>query len=443
MRVIGLMSGTSHDAIDAAAADLTLDGDTLVLTPLGMISAAYDDELRAELAGALPPAGTDPATVCRLDTRIGQAFAAAAVRADRELCGGRADLTASHGQTVYHWAGAGRVHGTLQIGEPAWIAEATGRPVVSGFRTRDVSAGGQGAPLVSIVDVMWLRGRPGVPVALNLGGIGNVTVVPDAPGGEPLAFDTGPANALIDAAVRELAGRDGAGAARTMDTGGALAARGRVHGPLLRRLLDEPYYALPAPKTTGKELFHPPYLRAALDAFGPLPPRDVVATLTRLTARTVADAVRPLGATEVIASGGGTRNPVLMRWLREELGGDGGVPLRTSDELGLPSRAKEAYAFAVLGWLTAHGLPGTVPSCTGARHATVLGSITPGGPGLRLPEPLTTAPTRLSVRPARTPALRGRGRPEANPEDRTYDGREPGAGGSPCRQTSRPGAGEA
>ncbi|KOU21833.1 anhydro-N-acetylmuramic acid kinase [Streptomyces sp. WM6368] len=404
MRVVGLMSGTSYDAIDAAAADLTLDGDTLVLTPLGAISTAYDDALRADLAGALPPAGVDLAAVCRLDTRIGRAFAAAAVRADEELCGGRADLVASHGQTVFHWAEDGRVHGTLQIGEPAWIAEATGRPVVSGFRTRDVAAGGQGAPLVSIVDVMWLRGRPGVPVALNLGGIGNVTVVPGGAketGGEPLAFDTGPANALIDAAVRALAGRDVSGRPYAMDAGGALAARGTVHRPLLRRLLDDPYYARNAPKTTGKERFHLPYLRAALEECGPLPVEDVVATLTRLTARTVADAIRPFGATEVIASGGGTRNPVLMGLLREELGGEPGgagrCVVRSSDELGLPAGAKEAYAFAVLGWLTAHGLPGTVPSCTGARHASVLGSITPGGPGLHLPRPPATAPGRLTI----------------------------------------------
>ncbi|MFE2310372.1 anhydro-N-acetylmuramic acid kinase, partial [Streptomyces sp. NPDC059411] len=155
MRVVGLMSGTSYDAIDAAAADLALDGDALVLTPLGMISTAYGEDLRAALAGALPPARTDLAAVCRLDTRIGRAFAAAAVRADLELCDGRADLIASHGQTVYHWTEDGRVHGTLQLGEPAWIAEATGRPVVSGFRTRDVAAGGPGAPRVSGVDVMW------------------------------------------------------------------------------------------------------------------------------------------------------------------------------------------------------------------------------------------------------------------------------------------------
>ncbi|MER6444268.1 anhydro-N-acetylmuramic acid kinase [Streptomyces venezuelae] len=418
MRVVGLMSGTSYDAIDAAAADLSLDGDTLVLTPLGMISTAYDDALRSDLAAALPPAATDLATVCRLDTRIGRAFAAAAVRADEELCGGRTDLVASHGQTVFHWSEDGRVHGTLQIGEAAWIAEATGRPVVSGFRTRDVAAGGQGAPLVSIVDVMWLRGRPGVPVALNLGGIGNVTVVPgstqEGPRGEPLAFDTGPANALIDVAVRALAGRDAAGEAYSMDTGGALAAQGTVHPQLLRRLLDDPYYARPAPKTTGKELFHLPYLRTVLDSCGPLPAEDVVATLTRLTARTVADAIRPFGATEVIASGGGTRNPVLMDWLREELRGAGaaggagradGCVVRSSDELGLPSGAKEAYAFAVLGWLTAHGLPGTVPSCTGARRASVLGSITPGGPGLCLPRPPHTAPVRLTVGGGPRPGL--------------------------------------
>lgn len=249
---------------------------------------------------------------------------------------------------------------------------------------------------------MWLRGRPGVPVALNLGGIGNVTVVPggaQGTGGEPLAFDTGPANALIDAAVRALAGHDASGGAYTMDTDGALAARGAVHPPLLRRLLDDPYYARPAPKTTGKERFHLPYLRAALGQYGPLPAEDVVATLTRLTARTVADAIRPFGATEVIASGGDAQPGADGL----AAGGTGtgrcgrGCVVRSSDELGLPAGAKEAYAFAVLGWLTAHGLPGTVPSCTGARRASVLGSITPGGPGLCLPRPPATAPVRLIV----------------------------------------------
>ncbi|MFJ3103982.1 anhydro-N-acetylmuramic acid kinase [Streptomyces sp. NPDC086835] len=377
MRVVGLMSGTSYDAIDAAAADIVLKDGTLAVTPLGMIGERYDEALRAALAGALPPAATTLAQVCRLDTGIGQAFAAAAVRADRQLCGGKAQLIASHGQTVYHWAEDGRVHGTLQLGQPAWIAEATGCPVVSDFRPRDVAAGGQGAPLVSLVDVLWLRGRPGVPVALNLGGIANVTVA--GASGDPVAFDTGPANALIDAAVVEVTrGR------AAYDEDGALAAAGRVHAPLLERLLSEPYYRLPPPKTTGKELFHAGRLRAALSGFEALAPEDVVATLTRLTARTVADAVRPLGATEVVASGGGTRNPALMAALRAELAG---TPLRTSDELGVPAAAKEAYAFAVLGFLTVHGLVGTVPACTGARGARVLGSLTPGNRPLRLPPP--------------------------------------------------------
>ncbi|MEU7577148.1 anhydro-N-acetylmuramic acid kinase [Streptomyces sp. NPDC041068] len=385
MRVIGLMSGTSYDAIDAAAADLILDGDRLTLTPLGLISRGYDDGLRAALAAALPPAATTLAEVCRLDTRIGRAFAAAAVEADRELCDGQAELVASHGQTVYHWVEDGQVHGTLQIGQPAWIAEATGLPVVADFRPRDIAAGGQGAPLVSLVDRMWLRGRPGAPAALNLGGIANIT----APDGT--AFDTGPANALVDAAVSEAT--DGR---LTYDLDGELAARGTVHEGLLDRLLAEPYYAAPTPKTTGKELFHLPYLRTALQGYEKLPTEDVVATLTCLTARTVADAVRSVKASEVVASGGGTRNPALMAALRAELGG---VPLRTSDELGLPSAAKEAYAFAVLGFLTLHGLPGTVPQSTGARHASVLGSITPGRRGAPWPEGVAGAqgPLRLVV----------------------------------------------
>lgn len=384
MRVIGLMSGTSYDAIDAAAADLTIDGDRLLLSPLGLITRGYDEELRTALGAALPPAATTLADVCRLDTRIGQAFATAAGEADRELCDGRAELVASHGQTVYHWVEEGQVHGTLQIGQPAWVAEATGLPVVSDFRPRDIAAGGQGAPLVSIVDRMWLRGRPGAPAALNLGGIANITAA------DGTAFDTGPANALIDAAVRELTRER-----LTCDVDGEMAGRGTVDEGLLAVLLGEPYYARPAPKTTGKELFHLPYLRAALTGYEALAPQDVVATLTRLTARTVADAVRSVNASEVIVSGGGTRNPTLMAFLRAELGS--GIPVRTSDELGLPSAAKEAYAFAVLGFLTAHGLPGTVPESTGARHASVLGSITPGRAGVRVPAPEGGGPVRLVV----------------------------------------------
>ncbi|TDD19726.1 anhydro-N-acetylmuramic acid kinase [Kribbella turkmenica] len=368
MRVIGLMSGTSYDAVDAAAADLRFDGDRLVLTPLGLLSQPYTPELRAAIAGSLPPASTSMEQVCRLDTGIGRAFAEVARQAVEQLCGGSADLIVSHGQTVFHWVDGGTVRGTLQLGQPAWIAEATGTAVVSDLRARDVAAGGQGAPLVSILDVLWLRGRPGVPIALNLGGIANITVVH----GEPVAFDTGPANALIDAVVQELTGRE-------FDVDGVMAGRGRVHDVLLERLLSEPYYGRSAPKSTGKELFNLAYLARALEGLSEIPADDLVATVTALTARTVADAVRRYGGTEVIASGGGIRNPVLMDQLASELGP---VPLRSTDELGLPSAAKEAYAFAVLGFLTVNGLGGTVPSCTGARHPSVLGSVTPGARGI-------------------------------------------------------------
>jgi anhydro-N-acetylmuramic acid kinase len=386
MRVIGLMSGTSYDAIDAAAADLWLDGDTLFLAPLGMVSQTYTDELRAALAAALPPAGTTMEQVCRLDTAVGQAFGELAERANAELCDGRAEVIASHGQTVFHWVDRDQVKGTLQIGQPAWIAERTGCTVVSDFRPRDVAAGGQGAPLVSAFDVLWLRGRPGTSVALNLGGIANITVA--GRGADPVAFDTGAANALIDAAVKERTA-----GAMSFDRDGEMAAAGRVDTDLLARLLADPYYARPAPKTTGKELFHLRYLTQALNGLPSITDEDVIATLTALTAHTVADAIRHAGATEVIASGGGTLNPTLMAMLRRQLAG---VRVLTSDELGLPSAAKEAYAFAVLGFCTVNGLPGTVPSCTGARHSSVLGSLTPGRSGLPRHQP-AAVPTRLRI----------------------------------------------
>ncbi|MGC5287640.1 anhydro-N-acetylmuramic acid kinase [Micromonospora sp. DT231] len=387
MRVIGLMSGTSYDGIEAAAAEFQLSGDTLRMRPLGRLSHPYPEELRTRIAAALPPASTTTEAITVLDTGIGQAFAEAGVRALAELCGGDADLVVSHGQTMHHWVDGGVVRGTLQLGQPAWIAEATGLPVVADLRTRDVAAGGQGAPLVALFDTLLLRGLPGVPAALNLGGIANITVV--APDADPLAYDTGPANALLDAAARHFSG-----GVEEYDRDGRGAAAGEVNPALLRRLLDEPYYRQPGPKSTGKELFHLPYLLAAL-ADAPTPDqRDVLATLTRLTAVTVAAACRDHGVTQLVVSGGGAHNPTLLRMIGEELPD---VRLSSSDDLGVVSDAKEALAFALLGYLSVHGLPGTLPSGTGARHASVLGSITPGRQPLRLPAPVDTAPDRLIV----------------------------------------------
>lgn len=379
------MSGTSYDAVDVAVASFRVDGETLRLRPLGERSLPYDEELRAEISGLLPPAATTIEAVCRLDTRLGQVFAEAAT-AGLELAGGRADLVVSPGQTVFHWVEGGRARGTLQLGEATWIARRTGVPVLSGLRGADIALGGQGAPLVPAFDALLLAPDGGAPrAALNLGGIANLTVLaPDAP---VIGYDIGPANALVDAAVRRWYGEP-------YDADGRHAAAGRVHPRLLELLLAEPYYAAPPPKSTGKELFHPGYLDdrlAALDAA--VAPDDLVATLTELTARIVADACDRHGVGEVVAAGGGVRNPVLWRRLGEL--GAGRWRLRTVDELGVPAQAKEAYAFALLGWLSWHGLPGALPSVTGAREAAVLGSWTPSGPP-RPPGPVP-APRRLRV----------------------------------------------
>ncbi|MEJ8280720.1 anhydro-N-acetylmuramic acid kinase [Pseudonocardia spirodelae] len=387
MIVVGLSSGTSVDGIDVAAAELTLDGPEVVLRTLGHTEVAFEPGLRAAVLDALPPAPTTLEAVARIDTGLGRAFADAA-RTGVELAGGRADLVASHGQTLFHWVEDGRVHGTLQLGQPAWIAEATGLPVVSDLRARDVAAGGQGAPLACVLDVLLLRGRtaPGTAAAaLNLGGIANVTVVPAD--GDPVAFDTGPANALLDAAVRAATGGHA-------DTGGVRAARGTVDEAALARLLAEPYYAAPAPKSTGKELFDAHHVARVLGAGHPLLGRldDLLATLVELTAVTVADALAPYAPGEVLVSGGGARNPALVAALGRRLS----APPVGVGAAGLPPDGKEALLFALLGLLTWHGVPATLPSCTGARRPTLAGRITPGEGPLRLPDP-APPPSRLRV----------------------------------------------
>lgn len=390
MRVLGMISGTSHDGIDAAVVDFHPEGTALSGVVMHTQSTPYALSLRARLAGALPPARTTMAEVCELDTLIGQAFAQAAIAAIGAA--GPVDAICSHGQTVYHWIEGGTAHGTLQLGQPAWIAEATGVPVVADLRIRDITSGGQGAPLVAFLDQMLLTTGTTTRAALNLGGISNMTVV--APDGGLIAYDIGPANALIDAVVAD---RDLSSVGYDRD--GLIAAAGEVCEPLLQVLLAEPYYRLPAPKSTGKELFHSAYVQGALAALGiPVGDSDLVATLTELTVQTVAADVRAAGIATVVASGGGCRNPVILDGLRRALPG---VSVVLSDELGAPADDKEAIAFALIGWCTMHGLPANVPAGTGAREARVLGTITPGAGALRLPEPIAVAPTSLSLTPAR------------------------------------------
>lgn len=386
MKVLGMISGTSHDGIDVAVVDFAVHNGVLHGTVLHAASTPYPDELRDRLMRALPPESLTLAEACALDTLIGEAFAHAAVDAiDRA---GGADLICSHGQTVYHWTEGRRVLGTMQFGQPAWIAERTGVPVVADVRIRDIAAGGQGAPLVSLMDTMLLADLPGRPAALNLGGIANMTVLRPA-AGPPIAYDTGPANALIDAAaIRATGGR------LRYDVDGALASAGTVHPALLDRLFAEPYYALAAPKSTGKELFHAEYLDKVLGEHPGISDVDVVATVTALTAETVAAEVRRYGVDTLVASGGGCANPALMTMLAERLPG---VRLTTSAEFGAPTETKEAIAFALIGWRTAHGLPGNVPSCTGAEGGRILGAIVPGAGPLLLPQPLSAPPVALRL----------------------------------------------
>ncbi|TSI19625.1 anhydro-N-acetylmuramic acid kinase [Brevibacterium aurantiacum] len=392
MIIAGLMTGTSADALDVLLAEFAYDPQSteadLRVRILASQELEFDRELRADILRLLEPRDVPLSLVSSVDARLGR-FSAEALQQVCAEAGVDCDLVVSHGQTVRHDITDGAVTSTLQIGQPAWIAEATGSPVLSDVRARDVAAGGQGAPLVGILDGL-LAGDVETPTAvLNLGGIANITVL--APESDPLAFDTGPANALIDI----LAGRI-SGGEDTFDRDGTLAARGRVDEELLTELLADPYYRLPAPKSTGKELFHTDYLDGFLATRAHLGEHDAIATVTQLTARTVAEACRGHGITRVIASGGGTRNPTLMHRLRAELGDD--VTLTSTDEeFGLPEGGKEALLMALLGWLTWNGLAGTEPSLTGAGRPSIAGRLSPGKSSLRLPEPLHRRPTRLRI----------------------------------------------
>jgi anhydro-N-acetylmuramic acid kinase len=380
--VVAVASGTSADGLDVGVVELEPAAGAVDVRVHGTWTEPWPERLGDRLLGLLPPAATTAAEVAALDTALGQAVGAVAAKA---VAGASVpvDLVVSPGQTIHHEVVGDTCLGTLQIGQPAWVAEATGLPVVSDLRARDVAAGGHGAPLAGVLDGLWLAGGPGPRVALNLGGIANVSVV--APDGSTLAWDTGPANCLLDvAAARATDGR------QAFDVDGAIAARGRVHHGLLDALLAHPHYALAPPVSTGRETFSAAYLeQVRADAGHPDWP-DVLATLVALTATTVADAVRPHAPVEVVASGGGARNPVLMAALADRLD----APLRTSDELGLPGDGKEVLLWALLGWLTWHGVP--VTTAPGTRTPRLLGRISPGSGPLTLPAPIDP-PTRLTV----------------------------------------------
>lgn len=368
--VVGLMSGTSLDGISAAVVRFTPKSKALDAELLAFVAVPYAAEQRSRLAAAL--SGATPSDYCRLSFDLGEWLASAAIQAIAESGVASADVAAvaSHGQTVWHEPG----HSTWQIGETAVIAERTRRPVIGDLRVRDVAAGGQGAPLVSIADAMLFSSPDHWRALQNIGGIGNVTVVP--PGGEQSgvrAFDTGPGVVVIDTVVRRLWPE------LPFDRDGRRALAGRAHEAIVAQRLRHPYFAEEPPKSTGRELFTPGYvdtLVADCRAAG-ASDDDIVATAVLLTARSIGDAYRrfiPEPVDEVIVSGGGAKNPALVAALERELAPRAIVPF---ERAFFDGEAKEAVAFALLGYLHLMGVPGNVPTATGARGPRVLGKLTP------------------------------------------------------------------
>lgn len=366
---VGLMSGTSLDGMDAAL--VRLEGPTHA-TLLDFITRPYSDEERAEIRAALDPSlggGQAAPLFARLHVRMAE-WAAEAVQTVLVRGGVPASdlsLIAFSGQTIWHEPQVV----SWQLGEPAVLAERFGVRVVSGFRARDVAAGGQGAPLVPMADVLLFASPDAPRILLNLGGMANLTYVKRR-GLEDgvLAFDTGPGVAVIDAVARRVDKR------RSYDRDGLIAAQGTPHKDVLEELLADPFFGSPPPKSTGRERFGDRYADALYQR---IPGADGVATAVELTARSVADAVgrwTPAGV-EVVASGGGCHHPGLMAALERHLTAQGNHPLRRFDDLFFPGDAKEAVAFALLGYLTLHGQPGNVPAATGAGGSRVLGAVTP------------------------------------------------------------------
>lgn len=365
---IGLISGTSADGIDTAAVDLWRDGERLRVELRAFETVSYTNEVRAALFRCFSNEAT-VREVCLLNAVIGDAFARAAVQV-AEAVGGveRIAFVASHGQTVWHEPYGDPLPATLQIGETARIAEELGVPVVGDFRQQDLALGGQGAPLVPYLDYLLFADPQENRAIQNLGGIGNVTYL--RAGGsleQIIAFDTGPANALIDRAAELLSGGE-----LTYDRDGALAASAPVDETLLRSLMTDPYLEVAPPKSTGRELYN----ARRVDELWNQGYQDasLISTLTQFTAETVAHAYHHwLGAVDtVVLGGGGSRNPELVRRLRALLSP---ATVRVHEDFGLNGDAKEAMAFAVMGYETLRGVPSNVPSATGARRPAILGKV--------------------------------------------------------------------
>lgn len=393
MTVAGIMSGTSADGIDVALVRITPTASSKPaaafpvprLRLLAHRAIPYSAAIRSQVLAAMNAQSTSVAELSRLHWRLGQLYAKAVLDTlQQHPC--QLDFIGCHGQTIYHQATPRPYCGapvacTWQLGEAAVIAAATSVPVVADFRPADLALGGQGAPLVPLLDWVYFRHATRHRVLQNLGGIGNLTVIPAGAAPEAtFAFDTGPANMVIDALMTSCFGR-------SYDRNGATAARGRVLDSVLREFLALPYFSAPPPKSAGREEFGREFTARFFARSKKISrrPEDAVATATAFTAATLRIAwerfVQPALAAssasspaDFIVAGGGAKNPVLMRAIASELA-PWKVRIATSDDFGLPAAAKEAVAFALLAYQSWHQQPGNLPTATGAARPAVLGKI--------------------------------------------------------------------
>ncbi|HEY3740705.1 MAG TPA: anhydro-N-acetylmuramic acid kinase [Bryobacteraceae bacterium] len=377
MRVAGIMSGTSLDGIDVAIVDIEGRGYTKKIEVVGAAAIAYPKPVREALLG-VSNTMTHTATISRLHALLGELYAEAFFTTckRRRIAPESVNLIGCHGQTIYHegqpceYLGR-RFSNTLQIGDGSVIAERTGIDTITNFRERDIAAGGKGAPLVPYADYVLFRHNERGRIALNIGGIANLTAIPaKAKPGDIVAFDTGPGNMVIDALVRKLTF-----GAQTYDRGGSIAANGVIHEGLLEGMLGDRYFKLTPPKTTGREQYGAEFVTGLLATGISLV--DLVATATEFTAQSIALGIQRLKGTfhDVIAAGGGCHNRLLMRRLAALLPE---MSVTTTRKSGIDPDSKEAVAFAVLAYQSKLGLPGNLPSATGARHPVILGKLAQG-----------------------------------------------------------------
>jgi anhydro-N-acetylmuramic acid kinase len=371
------MSGTSADGIDVALVEIAGD-DQLRVRLLAHHHFPYPSRVRQAVLAAMNAMRASVADLSRLNFVLGELYADAVSKAVQRSGMARLELVGCHGQTIYHQGETASYLGrkvacTWQTGEGSVIALRLGVPVVSDFRPADMAAGGKGAPLVPFLDHALFRDASAGRIVQNIGGIANLSVISaNARAEDVIAFDTGPGNMVIDQLMQKLFGKN-------YDGNGAMAAHGEVLEPVLREFLRRPFFRKSPPKTAGREEFGREFAQEFLRKCGRADKADVIATATALTARSISDAIRcfalPRGDfRDYIVSGGGTQNSTLMKMLRESLR-PLGLAVRTTDDLGIASQAKEAVAFAVLAYQTWLRRPGNVPSATGAKRAVVLGKI--------------------------------------------------------------------